>query len=394
MSGQIGAGRADHERTSLPEPTGPPSCQRRTVVGIRPWLPWPLSRWRVWNEPGRAERAGGPAYRPGLGAAARRTVHLSAPRPRSSSAATASVARRCSATIFGRSGRTRRCGKLRSLTDDLKQGKPFDRTLALRWRWSLAEGGGGPGHHPGGDADLGGGDVSFCCSAWGPAYEHVVIWVLSTSFANVNPYIDNAGDVIRGITAVLSGAVSVRGRLVGGRLDPASSRLAQGPVYVYPWVICLLFLQMVFIYWCNGVYKLTGADWQQGNALYYVLGDLTLTRWSSPRPAVAVPADAHHDVVGAGVGGRVSAAGGLAADAHRGPVLRRGVPSGHRPVDGAGRLRALRAVPVPATAAVGTADTLSGGSRPAAGGEGGPAGADFLFNQWRAAWRRPAGGSH
>src|SRR5262245_19288017 len=26
------------------------------VAGLEPWLPWPLSRWRWWTEPVRAER--------------------------------------------------------------------------------------------------------------------------------------------------------------------------------------------------------------------------------------------------------------------------------------------------------------------------------------------------
>src|SRR5437660_4451512 len=30
--------------------------QPRTVVGIAPWLPWPLSAWSWWVEPVRAER--------------------------------------------------------------------------------------------------------------------------------------------------------------------------------------------------------------------------------------------------------------------------------------------------------------------------------------------------
>jgi hypothetical protein len=54
----------------------------------------------------------------------------------------------------------------------------------------------------------------------------------------------------------------------------------QGPVWVYPWPLRLLFVQMVLIYFCNGLYKLFGSDWWSGRALYYVLGDLTLTRWS------------------------------------------------------------------------------------------------------------------
>src|SRR5262249_3746805 len=53
-----------------------------------------------------------------------------------------------------------------------------------------------------------------------------------------------------------------------------------GRVLIYPWAFRLLFVQMVLIYWCNGLYKATGVDWQEGNSLYYVLGDLTLTRWS------------------------------------------------------------------------------------------------------------------
>jgi hypothetical protein len=54
----------------------------------------------------------------------------------------------------------------------------------------------------------------------------------------------------------------------------------RGPVYIYPWALRLLFVQMMLIYFCNGLYKATGGDWRSGNSLYYVLGDLTLARWS------------------------------------------------------------------------------------------------------------------
>src|SRR5436309_9434138 len=43
---------------SLPAPPG-------QVVGLKPWFPWPLSRWRWLNEPVRAERLA--ALRIGLG---------------------------------------------------------------------------------------------------------------------------------------------------------------------------------------------------------------------------------------------------------------------------------------------------------------------------------------
>jgi hypothetical protein len=108
----------------------------------------------------------------------------------------------------------------------------------------------------------------------------VVVWVLSTSFANLNTYVDNAGDTIRGILLFYlmlcpSGAAwSVDSWLVRRK------RQGTGPAHVYPWVLRLVFLQMVFIYWMNGLYKLFGDEWRQGNSLYYVLADLTLTRVS------------------------------------------------------------------------------------------------------------------
>ena len=36
------------------------------VVGLRPWLPWPMSRWRWWTAPIAAERLA--AFRIGLAA--------------------------------------------------------------------------------------------------------------------------------------------------------------------------------------------------------------------------------------------------------------------------------------------------------------------------------------
>jgi hypothetical protein len=42
----------------------------------------------------------------------------------------------------------------------------------------------------------------------------------------------------------------------------------------------LLFVQLVFIYFMNGLYKVGGLNWLHGDSLYYVLADLTLTRFS------------------------------------------------------------------------------------------------------------------
>ncbi len=53
-----------------------------------------------------------------------------------------------------------------------------------------------------------------------------------------------------------------------------------GPVLIYPWPLRLLFIQLIFVYFMNGLYKLTGLDWIQGDSLYYVFCDITLTRFS------------------------------------------------------------------------------------------------------------------
>ena len=108
----------------------------------------------------------------------------------------------------------------------------------------------------------------------------VAAWVLSLSFDNLNWYINNAGDQIRGF-ALFYLMLSSCG--AAWSLDSWWARLRgrrRGPVYVYPWALRLLFVQMAFIYFCNGVYKSFGADWQEGASLYHVLCDLTLARVS------------------------------------------------------------------------------------------------------------------
>jgi len=104
----------------------------------------------------------------------------------------------------------------------------------------------------------------------------VMTWMLSMSFANANPYLDNAGDTIRGILLFYlmlcpCGAV--------WSIDALLTRPAR-PVFVHPWPIRLMFVQMIFIYFMNGIYKLMGENWIDGSSLHYVLGDLVLTRVS------------------------------------------------------------------------------------------------------------------
>lgn len=108
----------------------------------------------------------------------------------------------------------------------------------------------------------------------------VIAWVLSTSFANVNPYIDNAGDTVRGIILFYLMLCPCGAAWSLDRCWRRWRGEGAGPVYVWPWPLRLLFLQMVFIYFLNGLYKLTGSDWIDGNSLYYVLCDVSLARFS------------------------------------------------------------------------------------------------------------------
>lgn len=161
----------------------------------------------------------------------------------------------------------------------LERLRPIDEALNQCWRWSLLRDMEDPAVI---DAALGVWAVATVCLLIGclTRLSAVTVWVLSTSFAHLNSYIDNAGDLVRGIILfylVLCPCGAV------WSIDAAFKRRLgwlRDPVQVYPWVVRLLFLQMILIYWCNGLYKLAGPDWRSGNALYYVLGDLTLTRWS------------------------------------------------------------------------------------------------------------------
>src|SRR5207302_1121832 len=53
-----------------------------------------------------------------------------------------------------------------------------------------------------------------------------------------------------------------------------------GSVFIHPWPLRLLMVQMILMYFSNGMFKLSGDTWWSGTSLYYVLADLTLARWS------------------------------------------------------------------------------------------------------------------
>jgi hypothetical protein len=228
---------------------GPAPAGKVTVWGLQPWLPWPLGRWRWWTEPVRAERLA--ALRIGL-AAVLLVDLLATYLPQAGD-------------FFG---------------GDLGRPGLFARwSRPPSWRWSLLDGGAPPWV------------LRAALVVWVLATVSLllglssrlsagVVWLLSTSFGALNPVILNAGDAVRGIV-LLYLVLSPCG--AAWSLDAWWRRRRQpdaGPAWVYPWPLRLLFVQMVLIYFCNGLYKLFGPDWWSGRALYYVLADLTISRWS------------------------------------------------------------------------------------------------------------------
>src|SRR5262249_22166852 len=108
----------------------------------------------------------------------------------------------------------------------------------------------------------------------------VAVWALGQSFDNLNWNITNAGDQVRSIITFYlmlcpcGAAWSLDDWLArrwGGR---------RGVAYVSPWPLRLLFVQMIYIYFMNGLYKYMGEHWFAGTSLYYVLGDVVLARVS------------------------------------------------------------------------------------------------------------------
>jgi hypothetical protein len=218
-----------------------------TIIGIKPWLPWPLSKWSWWCEPVHAERLA--ALRIGLAAVLLVDV-LGTYWPRAPE-------------FFGR--------------DSLGSSEVFCRSELVSFLGWL--------DHP---SLLQAAMAAWALAAllllvgWYSRHSAAAAWLLSQAFLHLDPYIHNAGDTVRTIILfylMLSpcGAVWSLDSL---RHRRRWARSGAGTVFIYPWALRLLFLQMATIYFYNGIHKLVGPQWRAGSSMYYVLSDLTLSRLS------------------------------------------------------------------------------------------------------------------
>jgi hypothetical protein len=246
------------------------------VIGLKPWFPWPLSRWRWLNEPVRAERLA--ALRIGVAVLTILDVLL--------------TYLPIGTDIAGRDS---------IMTPDLFAER-FDKTQ----RWSLLV----PVREPSA--------VQLILWVWAGAALLLAVglfsrvsaaatWALGVSVINSNPLIDNAGDTVRSLATFYlmlspcgaAWSLDAWGRRrycwqrvqgIGGGGTPALAGRGLSlrrreipqtePFFIPPWPLCLLFVQMIVIYLFNGFFKSLGHTWWEGTSLYYVLCDLSLSRWS------------------------------------------------------------------------------------------------------------------
>jgi hypothetical protein len=237
------------------------------VVGLQPWLPWPLSMWSWWTQPVRAERLA--AFRIGLGAVLLIDVFVQyLPHY---------------ADFFG--------------GDSLGSSEVFAGRGQTHWHWSLLRGIEDPRIFLAVLTVWGIAGLMIVVGLW-PRLGALIAWALSVSVLNLNYYTHNGGDRIRTIGLFYlmlcpCGAVwSIQSwfqprRNLPVNHQPGSASPLRGlaphlqtPVLISPWALRLLFIQMCLIYFFNGFYKILGPQWRAGDLLYYVMGNIQWARWS------------------------------------------------------------------------------------------------------------------
>jgi hypothetical protein len=115
----------------------------------------------------------------------------------------------------------------------------------------------------------------------------ILSWILMTSFDNLNHYNIDSGETVRYIVFfyVLFTPCGAVWSVDSWRRGDRDRR----PLYVSPWWLRLMFLQLIFIYFVNGLYKLSGDSWHEGTSLYHVLASLDMSRFALSQLPVTFP---------------------------------------------------------------------------------------------------------
>ena len=218
------------------------------IAGLRPWLPWPLCDWPWWTEPVRAERLA--AFRIGVAMMLLMDIfvlylpHANVFFGRNSLGGS---------EVFVPSATSLRWSVLRGL-----ESPPLVTAFMVTWALSA---------------------VLLLLGVW-PRLSAVVAWMLSISVIGINGYVHNSGDNVRTILLfylMLSPCAAV---WCLGKRQTSSTEGSNSPVYIHPWPLRLLFVQLTIIYFFNGVYKFLGPHWRDGDVIYYVMANVAWTRFS------------------------------------------------------------------------------------------------------------------
>lgn len=225
---------------------------RRVCAGPDPWLPWPLSRSRWWTRPIRAERLA--ALRIGLAAVLLIDVLITYLPAIGDITGPNKLA---SSSFFEvRKGADRwDWSVLRSVSD-------MRLMHAIACLWSIAA-------------------VSLLCGFWSRV-SAAVAWFFAVSFFNFNPDFHDGGDLVK-IFVLFYLFLTPCGAVWS--IDHWRRRRGQPsprPVYVAPWPLRLLFLQLMVIYLDAGVAKIRDSAWQDGSAMHYVFNNVYWSLSSVP----------------------------------------------------------------------------------------------------------------
>jgi hypothetical protein len=118
----------------------------------------------------------------------------------------------------------------------------------------------------------------------------IAAWFLATSLNNRLPWILNGGDAMfqEGLFYLMLSPAGAAWSLDRLRRCRRSGRVFTEPVWIAPWSVRLIQIQLCLVYFQTGLGMVADAlvdgdwrnnDWIDGIALYWVMNDTTLTRW-------------------------------------------------------------------------------------------------------------------
>ena len=112
-----------------------------------------------------------------------------------------------------------------------------------------------------------------------PRISAAICWAMSISIIGANYYLHNSGDNVRTISLFYLMLTPCGAAWSFPKQPEPDSK--HSPIFVTAWPVRLLLVQLACIYFVNGIYKVTGSEWRDGNVLQWVLGNLAWTRMSA-----------------------------------------------------------------------------------------------------------------